>query len=233
MKDHVINSFILQDKNSLVDIYNYIKPRCDKSVEMNDIRIELAKLVKKNIIFVSDKIYKLTKEGTVILNDHRYYYSKIIIRFCRKCNSVHIKYGLREIREEQQKLRSYLINNRQPICIICDKTLPLCLLETAHLKPRCTSSNSEMVDKNIVELMCRYCHNLYDNGFLSVHNGLLHVSLLINNYDLHYNRNKPITYYNLRNKKYFVFHYKYIYKNVSSSPNNRTCRSGARTIHQS
>lgn len=60
--------------------------------------------------------------------------------------------------------------------------------------------------------MCRYCHNLYDNGFLAIHNGLLCVSSFINNYDIYYNKNKQISYYNLQNEKYFIFHYKYIYK---------------------
>ena len=43
-----------------------------------------------------------------------------------------------------------------------------------------------MNDINVVEFMCSYCHKLYDNGFLSVHNGLLQVSTFINNYDLQY-----------------------------------------------
>jgi len=54
------------------------------------------------------------------------------------------------------------------MCVICEKKLPLCLLETAHLKPRCILNSNEKNDKNSVEFMCRYCHNLYDNGFLKV-----------------------------------------------------------------
>jgi len=212
MKDHIINSFILQDKNSLIDIYNYIKLRYNKSVEINDIKTKLIILIKNNIIFVDNKNNELTEEGHVILNDHKYYYSKIIIRFFKKYNKTHRKYQLREIRKEQQQLRNYLITNKQNICIICDKKLPLCLLETAHLKPRCILNNNERNDKNVVEFMCRYCHNLYDNGFLAVYNGLLYVSTFIDNYDLDYNKNKQITFYNLQNEKYFIFHYKYIYK---------------------
>ena len=98
------------------------------------------------------------------------------------------------------------------MCIICEKKLPLCLLETAHLKPRCILNNNDKNDKNIVEFMCRYCHNLYDNGFLTVYKGLLQVSTFINQYDLHYYNNKQIHHYNLRNKKYFIFHYNNIYK---------------------
>ena len=212
MKDYIINSFILQDKNTLIDIYNYIKIRYDKSVEINNIKTELTYLIKNNIIFFNNNNYELSKEGKVILNDHKYYYLKIIINFYKKFNKIHRKYELKEFRQEHQQLRNYLISNKEQVCIICDKKLPLCLLETAHLKPRCILNNNEINDKNIVEFMCRYCHNLYDNGYLSVHNGLLQVSTFINEYDLNYDKNKKITSYNFMNKKYFIFHYNYIYK---------------------
>jgi hypothetical protein len=212
MKDYIINSFILQEKNTLIYIYNYIQSRYDKLVEINDIKTELTFLIKKNIIFFNNKNYELSKEGNVILNDHKYYYSKIIIKFYKKYNKNHRKYELREIRQEQQQLRNYLIANKQQLCIICDKHLPLCLLETAHLKPRCILNNNEINNKHIVEFMCRYCHNLYDNGHLAVYNGLLQISTFINQYDLHYNKNKQITCYNLQNEKYFIFHYNYIFK---------------------
>ena len=78
--------------------------------------------------------------------------------------------------------------------------------------PFATVAHVLFPDKNVVEFMCRYCHNLYDNGFLAVYNGLLYVSTFIDNYDLDYNKNKQITFYNLQNEKYFIFHYKYIYK---------------------
>jgi len=61
--------------------------------------------------------------------------------------------------------------------------------------------------------MCRYCHTLYDNEYLSIHNGLLQVSEMINNYDLNYNI-KKIKCYNSINQIYFMFHYKYILKNL-------------------
>jgi hypothetical protein len=212
MNDYIINSFILQDNNTLLDIYNYIKFRYDNLVEINDIKTELTKLIKNNIIFFNNKKYELSNEGNVILNDNKYYYSKIIIKFYKKYSKNNIKYELREIRQEQKQLRNYLISNKKQICIICEKNLPLCLLETAHLKPRCILNNNEKNDKNIAVFMCRYCHNLYDNGFLSVYNGLLQVSPIINQYDLIYNKNKEIIYYNLQNETYFNFHYKYIFK---------------------
>jgi hypothetical protein len=212
MKDYIINCFILQEKNTLLDIYNYIKRRYNETIEINDIKIELTKLIKNNILFLNETYYKLTKEGNVILDDHKYYYSKVIINFYKKYNKNHIKYELKEIRQEQKMLRNYLIMNKKQICIICEKKLPLCLLETAHLKQRCILNHNEKNDKNIVEFMCRYCHSLYDNGFLTVYNGLLQVSPLINNYDLYYNKNKPILNYNTQNEKYFIFHYTYVYK---------------------
>jgi hypothetical protein len=211
MTDYIINSFILQDKNTLIDIYNYIKLRYENPVEIHDIKTKLAHFKKHNIIFFNNINFELTQEGNVILNDHKYYYSNIIIRFYKKYNKNHRKYELKEIRKEQQQLRHYLITHKPHVCVICDKTLPLCLLETAHLKPRCILNYNEKTDKNIVEFMCRYCHTLYDNGLLSVYNGLLYVSSVINNYDLHYNEHKQITYYNSYNTKYFHFHYNYIY----------------------
>ena len=212
MKNYIINSFILQQKNTIDNIYEYIKSRYDKSVKLSNIKIEISEMVKKRILFFNNNIYELTNEGYVILNDHTYYYSRIIIRFFRKYNKNQKIYTLKEIRIEQQTLRRYLIKNKEQKCILCDKHLPLCLLETAHLKPRCLLNSSEIKDNNIVEFMCRYCHNLYDNGYLGLYNGLLYVSPIINNYDLDYNKNTLIIHYNIDNKIYFNFHYKYIYK---------------------
>ena len=212
MKDYIINSFILQDKKTLKDIYNYIKCRYDKSVELNDIKTELTKLIKNNIICFHKKTYELSTEGNVILNDYKYYYSRIISRFLKKNNNFRKKYEVKEVRQEQQYLRNYLISNKKHMCVICDKKLPLCLLETAHLKPRYILNNIERKDKNIVEIMCRYCHNLYDNGFLAIYKGLLQVSTIIDQYDLIYYKNKQIDSYNLQNEKYFIYHYNYIYK---------------------
>jgi hypothetical protein len=208
MKDYIINSFILRETNTIDDIYNYIK-LWNIDVENKIIKLKLSKYIRKNIIILNNKTYKLTQEGNVILTDNKYYYSKIIFNFLRKYKNK--KYVLKEIRKEQQLLRNFLITNKPNICIICDKLLPLCLLETAHLKPRCILNHAEKYDKNIVEFMCSYCHNLYDNGFLSVKEGLLQVSSNIDNYDLTYNKNKQIIHYNLYNKKYFIFHYNNIY----------------------
>ena len=225
LKDYIINFFILSDHNSLLNIYEYIKRRYYKTIDINNIKNEIAYLLKNKIIFiVNHNIYGLTKEGEVILNDHKYYYASIIIRFFKKyCIKSHKKYDLREIRLEQQMLRNYLITNKEHKCIICNKYLPLCLLETAHLKPRCLLNDIELKDNNIVEFMCRYCHNLYDNGLLGIFDGLLCVSSLIEKYeDLHYINKSQIISSNKKNKIYFNFHYKTIYKRGSSPLENLT-----------
>jgi hypothetical protein len=211
MNNYIINSFILKNENTLLTIFKYLKFNYNKEIKINDIKIELKKLIKNKYINNNNNIYKLTESGNVILNDHKYYYSMIIYLFYKKYSKNKKKYQLKEIRLEQQKLRIYLTNNKEHICIICDKKLPLCLLETAHLKPRFLLNDTEKNDINIVEFMCRYCHNLYDNGYLGINDGLLIVSSLIENYDIKYNKNKEIKNYNVKNKNYFIFHYKYIY----------------------
>lgn len=51
MKEYIINSFILQNKNSLLDIYKYIK-YYDNLIEINNIKIELTKLIRKKNYFI-------------------------------------------------------------------------------------------------------------------------------------------------------------------------------------
>jgi hypothetical protein len=212
MKNYIINSFINQNKNTLFNVYDYINLHYDTLVKITNIKIELSEMVKMRLLVLNNTIYELTHEGNVILNDHIFYYLRIIIRFFKQYTKKQKIYALKEIRIEQQKLRAYLINNKQQKCVICDKHLPLCLLETAHLKPRCLLNFNEMKDTNIIEFMCRYCHNLYDNGYLGLSNGILCISPFLNNYDLQYNKNAIIACCNTQNQKYFNFHYKYIYK---------------------
>lgn len=71
----------------------------------------------------------------------------------------------------------------------------------------------EILDTNVVEFMCRYCHKLYDSGFIGVYNGHLKISQIIDcYYDLTYKNNTKIKNYNDNNKIYFDFHNKYIFK---------------------
>ncbi len=119
----------------------------------------------------------------------------------------------------QQKLRSFLIKHKPHECIICDKKLPLCILEAAHLKPVSIISEKEKNNYNIVEFMCRYCHSLYDNGLIGVNNGFLEISpsLEIDKYDLTQieNKNNKVIYaYNKINYIFFDYHYLHIYSNI-------------------
>ena len=59
MKDYIINSFILKDKNTAIDIHNYIRVRYDDSIEINVIQAELKALIKKQIVFFHIEYYIL------------------------------------------------------------------------------------------------------------------------------------------------------------------------------
>ena len=59
--------------------------------------------------------------------------------------------------------------------------------------------------------MCRYCHKLYDSGFIAIKNGELKVSILLDNFDLTFNHSLIKEYNNL-NMKYFEFNYTYFFK---------------------
>lgn len=45
-------------------------------------------------------------------------------------------------RPEQKNLRKFLINNNKPVCLLCNKYMPYCALECAHLKPRSICSDN-------------------------------------------------------------------------------------------
>jgi len=209
MQNYIINSFKHNNKKTLNDIYIYILKHC-KNLVKEDLIKQIKFFIKKNIMAMNDGYYILTNEGTVILKDNIYYNSKIIYDFVLKKLSKK-KYSLRETRLEQQSLRKYLIQYKDHKCIICNKNLPLCLLETAHLKPRCILNTSEINNYNVVEFMCRYCHKLFDDGLISVNEGLLIVSDKLKMYNLWYNNEMIIKEYNDINKIFFNFHYKYIF----------------------
>jgi hypothetical protein len=112
-------------------------------------------------------------------------------------------------------LRDYLIKNKKHECILCDKKLPVYLLEAAHLKPYSIITPRERLNYNIVEFMCLYCHNLYDRGFLGVHKGILEQSSLLDlsKFDIKYEKYKSVECYNMINNEFFDYHYHFIYKN--------------------
>lgn len=215
MDKNIINSFIYNTSNNLEDIYLYLQNHTKIIYKKNLIKKNIKKLIKKHILYINNNYYFLTDEGKIILNDYIIYYQRIIKKFWKK--KIYIKlFELKEKRKEQASLRKYLINNKKHICFICKKKLPLCLLETAHIKPRCLLKNIELVDYNVVEFMCKYCHCLFDNGFITIYNNKLLVSkkININNFDLEeyiHLIDKDFMLHN-KNKIYFDFHYKFIFK---------------------
>jgi hypothetical protein len=222
MKDYIINSFIIQNARSFDSINNYIAERYKVVDNGNKVKTTLKLLLKEGLIVINNGLYELTDEGNRLLDFYKYYFSRTISSYLKKyhkkilresiSNTCEKKYTTKEVRPEQKSLRDFLVNNKEHVCILCDKRLPLCLLETAHLKPRPELTLNEMNDNNVVEFMCRFCHKLYDDGHLSVHNGILHVSQYLNDYSLNYDNYKEIKSYTSENSTYFIFHYNTIYK---------------------
>tara|TARA_B100001093_G_C26628298_1_gene927717 strand:- start:21 stop:725 length:705 start_codon:yes stop_codon:yes gene_type:complete len=214
MDNHIINIFIQYEQVSFNDIILFLR-RTYAIVDKKLVKTQIRSLIRKSLLSENDNKFVLTEHGTVVKNDNVYYHSRIIFKFLQRRITVNKKYEMKEIRLEQKNLRQYLIKNKKQICVICHKCLPLDLLETAHLKPRCLLNKHELYDKNIVEFMCRYCHKLYDSGLIGVTNGELQVSRLLSqkNYDLTFNSYK-IEQFNSLNNKYFNFHYKYIFRST-------------------
>lgn len=212
MDNYIINSFIFNQSNSFDNIFLYVKrfySNLSNEILYNNINV----LIKKKLVLViNNSYYKLTDEGIIVMKDNKYYYYNIIYNFIcnfiKNTSRLNKKYILKEIRCEQQKMRNYLIENTPNICVICEKKLPICLLETAHIKPRCLLNKHEINDTNNIIFMCRYCHKLYDNGYIGINNNKLCISdyLNKNNYDLNFNLHNTYI-----GNKYFDFHYKYIF----------------------
>jgi hypothetical protein len=136
MNNNIINLFIHNKSNTLNSILLWIK-RKNNAINKKILRKDIKFLIKKNILKQNNEFYHLTNNGLVIMCDNKYYNSRKIYNFIIKHSIPHKKYELKRVRENQQKLRKYLIDNKDNICVICDKKLPLCLLETAHIKPYC------------------------------------------------------------------------------------------------
>lgn len=217
MQKYIINSYILNPHGqTLESINNYIKTRYDNLVKYDDLQVELRKLCKNEIIYKSGLLFILTEKGKYILNDTKYFYARQIVEFFKKCvmRNKPKKHVLKEIREEQKKLRDYLIINKAHKCILCNKKMPLCLLETAHLIPRCVIKPDKRSDPNLVEFMCRYCHKLYDNGLLGVDmDGKLVISSKLSGcgYELSYQPGHIVISYTSNNSEYFAKHMRTIF----------------------
>lgn len=221
INDHIYDCFIINNINTLTlnNIYDYIKNHYNKYINIKDVKKNIDKLIKNGYFILQNNKYILTEKGNSAVNNHKKFnieHINIIINFFKRKRNNKIKknYTLKEIRNEQPKLRRYLQKNRENICIICKNQFPIDILETAHLKPREILKDNELNDiKNICEFMCPNCHKLYDRGYISVYNGLLKISIDLDKYDLGYKENSIIDNYNLYNKKYFHYHYNLIFRN--------------------
>jgi hypothetical protein len=216
MDEHIINSFIFKNINQVDNIFNYVKKHSSiDDISLNDVSKCIQYLVKTNILVHNLSQYSLTSNGQLVLYTNITYYKRIIKRFfvrIRRCRSCKKQFEFKEKRLEQSHLRDHLIKTKSHTCILCDKNLPLCLLETAHIKPRCILSEKDLYDTNLVEFMCRYCHTLYDNGLLGIQCGLLKISSKLEMYtDVSYLSDKHISAYNKDNSHYFDFHFKNIF----------------------
>ena len=114
-------------------------------------------------------------------------------------------------RPEQDKLRQYLIQNKENKCVLCNTKKSVKLLETAHLKPHCDLDTKEKYDVNIVEFMCFECHKLYDDGELGINNGILNIKDIVEYPQYEILQNKKVECYNNKNKIYFDYHFENIY----------------------
>lgn len=124
-------------------------------------------------------------------------------------------------RPESGMLRRYLIdkyksNRIDCHCSMCLQMYPLSLLETAHLKPRCKIDISDIKDVNNVEFMCKICHNLYDNGYISVD---INKNIAMNNCIIKYKHLMIITrigklyeQYNIYNSNNLIWHYNNVFR---------------------
>lgn len=124
-------------------------------------------------------------------------------------------------RPEAKYLRRMLLARRsgsiqtECACSLCSWRFPTFLLETAHLRPRHTLHVSERRSIDCVELMCRMCHCIYDNGHAGVHaGGNIVVSGCLHAYPklpIHQCVGRPYPFYSVRNEKYFRWHYENIF----------------------
>jgi len=231
LRNCVFIAFMVRDIYDLYNLHNYIKLHFHDKIERPLVEDVLRCLKKENTLVYQDNSYSMTEKGRHIINDHKRFYDKmvaVIVRVFRKLldrrRGFHRTYRLTETRTEQSALRRHCIANRPNICVLCYKQLPLCLLETAHLKPRPTLNAIEIEDENVAELMCRYCHTLYDAGMLGVLAGALCVSSELSQgaYDLAYTGGMVISAYSESNKKYFDYHYRNIYQGYTVNSYART-----------
>ena len=218
----IINSFFPDKKQGLADIVYYVESHISDTLDADIVKVTLNSLVANSTVVCASGMYSLTEKGAVILDDNLYYSVRKLTTFYKVYVNGRVLrrvYEEREVRKEQRWLREFLTANKPHLCIICDKRLPLCLLETAHIKPRSVLNRHEIMDTNVVEFMCRYCHKLYDEGMLGIDNqGVLTVSEVLRRgaFDVEY-VSKVIKAYNEVNAVYFRHHWKYVFKQMAQN----------------
>lgn len=134
----------------------------------------------------------------------------IVNNYLNLIKNINFKYlRLMSSRPEQKKLRNYLLNYKANKCLICGVIYPPYILECAHIKPRKISNKIERNDFNIVKLMCRNCHKLYDYGDIGVLDTLIYKNEIID--DIELLESIDLDEYKL-SEGYFEYHFKNIYK---------------------
>lgn len=124
------------------------------------------------------------------------------------------------VRPECSRLRKYLIEKYTADyggchCSMCLLNLPTNLLDMAHLKPRHVLTHPERKNHNCVELMCKMCHSIYDNGFLGVNEcGILETKLIHCRLPIFDKIGHIYSKYCIKNSHFFEWHYKYVYRKM-------------------
>jgi hypothetical protein len=192
------------------------------------LRAQLGRLAKEGAVAVvaADGGYALTEAGATMREDYRRHYGEVVQRFVlarRHRVPALVRYARREVRREQRALRARLLAAARraagpPSCALCARAVPACLLEAAHLTPRCLLPAAERRATGVAaELMCRHCHALYDNGLLGVDpGGVLRVSAELRAYDLHVSDGARVRCGYDRNARAFAFHRRAIYRAATS-----------------
>ena len=87
------------------------------------------------------------------------------------------------------------------------------LLDVSHLRPRNTLSANLYKNLDNVELMCKNCHNLWENGYIGV-NLKGHITIhedLLDYKAFHSLIGKYYSRYNEKNQPFILWHYIHIH----------------------
>jgi hypothetical protein len=208
--------------NKLEIYINTNKKRPSDRDKNNDIKVlgkwkshQQTNYKKKVNIMKNKEIYD---KWTIFIEKYKEYFDKSIL----ETKEIKIEIPVEEKvstsikvnRPEQDKLRQYLIQNKENKCVVCNIKKPVKLLIAAHLRPRCDVDKKERYDHNIVEFMCHDCHKLYDDGDIGICNGNLSVKDIDEYPQYKMLVGKNIECYNNKNKVYFDYHFQNIYNTV-------------------